>query len=798
MPPRDRPIHGAEIQEKLRDSVSDIGAIRQALGIAPDRLIVLEFNTLDPAARGTLEQRLNAMVLDEQRVTRNGDQLIRMLVQFPTVDSIGKLEAELGQYQRGDPSKIILPTGLRRSFFDGLETIRKVRQKDRMGRQIESEGFPDQERFPLDVDLWHPGADKLALDMLDQVRQLCQGFGGRVTDELKTRNLLLVRVQVSRELAETLLDLDWVAHIDLPPRLPKCYEYIFSDSSIIPRIDPPTGAEPIVCVIDSGVLSAHILLRGWVAEAQDFNSGEGSAVDQQGHGTQVAGLAVYGSIAKCLDEQEWNPKVRVACAKVLRRHEFDDSVTTFPPEHRAEALIERAIRHFHSEHNCRVFNLSIGNRHQVYAGGRQFPWAELLDDLARELDIVIVVAAGNVAEPPMPDNARTHRQFKEGVRDLLMNDPAARICSPATAAIALTIGAIARSDSPRTRDSFAASPRGTPSPFSRTGPGYEVSKTSCGVKPDFVAYGGNFAIKSFGSDARWVVMDSHLGEPTTRLDTDGDRPLMAATGTSYAAPQVSHAAALVSAAIPAGMGEGMANVIRAVLGVCAAPPECDPAWLGPINGSDPLRMLYRVGYGAVDAIRATESDPNDVVAFGHDAVKEDHWHVYAVPVPDEFMDGKGARGIAVALAYDPPVRSSRKEYLARTMWLDVFKGLTVEQVAEFRSPHIGNGSPPPLPQRFHLGSQPGKQAIQWSTLQVRRKLWTRATQLPHVGDGSSPILHIVVGCQNRFPHDDSRTQRYGIALRFWHKDPSVDLYQYLKANLRARATVQVQARRLQN
>jgi|GEM_PF-5578116 len=43
------------------------------------------------------------------------------------------------------------------------------------------------------------------------------------------------------------------------------------------------------------------MLRGWVVEERDFESGENTAVDRNGHGTAVAGLVVYGDIARCID-----------------------------------------------------------------------------------------------------------------------------------------------------------------------------------------------------------------------------------------------------------------------------------------------------------------------------------------------------------------------------------------------------------------------------------------------------------------------------------------------------------------
>lgn len=73
--------------------------------------------------------------------------------------------------------------------------------------------------------------------------------------------------------------------------------------------------------------------------------------------------------------------------------------------------------------------------------------------------------------------------------------PSARIAEPATAALALSVGALSRFDAPQTRrgearigDHAIAAAREI-APFSRTGPG-----AFKGVKPDVVDIGGNWVM----------------------------------------------------------------------------------------------------------------------------------------------------------------------------------------------------------------------------------------------------------------------------------------------------------------
>ena len=152
---------------------------------------------------------------------------------------------------------------------------------------------------------------------------------------------------------------------------------------------------------------------------------------------------------------------------------------------------------------------------------------------------------------------------------------------------------------------------------------------------------------------------------------------------------------------------------------------------------------------------------------------------------------KGARGITVALAYDPPVRSSRKEYLARTMFVDVLQGLTTQEVSLYKAKFRGAGQPPSTPGEAALDFRPPSIGPQWSTLQVRRIAWARSPRLRRDAGGNQN-LHIVVGCQRRFSTGLDSKQGYGLVVNFWHSGEEVQLYQELRARIRQPVRIRVQ------
>jgi subtilisin family serine protease len=783
--PSDRVVHAQAVNYGFTQVSDQISASRQRIGIDPDRLFVLEFDSINLNLRDSVE-RYQAWVVDEYLQKNGEDENYRFLIQFPTETSRQLFMEDLQLYGSESEEAVTLPLGMRSTFFDALQDVRKPSRQERIGVRLAQEGLPEQETFYLDVDFWHPPNDGENQNLQTQIRSLCRQMDGAVLDEVRTASLFLARIRANPALAEVLMDLDLVARVDLPPVLAPAYTKMF-DTALPESLPVPSGEDPIVCVVDSGVLSGHPLLVNWVIEEHDFDTGEDTPTDLNGHGTSVAGLVVYGSVAECLETQVWQPKVKICSAKVLRNGAFDCPV--FPDDRRVEAITEEAIRYFVRERQCKIFNLCLGIEYEVYGDGRQFAWAEKLDELARELDIVIVVSAGNRSNPPIPDDSLTREQLQETLRDRLLNDPEQRLCNPATAALALTVGAIASSDAigrddidggVRLRDAFAVAPLAAPPPFTRIGSGYASNPSAPSVKPDLIDYGGNYALQTIaGSGLRWVTNHLNLGEPTLCLEQNG-RFVGARIGTSFAAPHVAHAAAIGMAGLKSVLGRlPSANLIRALVGSAAQLPPCPEGWLGDENS-----ILRSVGYGICSVEDLAWSRQNRVRLVTEDTIEDNKLHVYRVEVPEIFLATRGKRGVTVALAYDPPVRASRREYLARTMLVEVLQGLTTEEVELYRAKQE---EPKNLPTGAEIDLRPTKSRLQWSTLQVRSKTWQRRPMFSVPKGEEERAMHFVVRCQQRFPSDDS-FQRYGLVIVLWHESEEIELYQALQNQVVLRAT----------
>ena len=285
----------------------------------------------------------------------------------------------------------------------------------------------------------------------------------------------------------------------------------------------------------------------------------------------------------------------------------------------------------------------------------------------------------------------------------------------------------------------------------------------------------------------WRRNDPQLGEPTLNRDFATGHLLRAVCGTSFAAAQVTHIAARMEAALRNEFQTAPSqNLVRALLVSSARPHDNVNSYV------DKGDVLNTVGYGE-PRVEYCWSTPNRVSLVAEDIVGYRTFHVYSLVVPEDFIQEPGKRSISVALAYDPPTRLSRRDYIATAMWLEVFGGLTSEQVVEYRSKYQGDGESPKTPNRNKLNFSPAGQTIRMSTVQKRSWSSNQGTVFLNRPDPNGDAsVHIFVGCQPRFPNplgEDS--QRYALVVTLEHDSQNIDVYQQVRARVRTRVRIGV-------
>ena len=296
------------------------------------------------------------------------------------------------------------------------------------------------------------------------------------------------------------------------------------------------------------------------------------------------------------------------------------------------------------------------------------------------------------------------------------------------------------------------------------------------IKPELCDLGGN---RAYDGTTRNLRSLNELSVVSTNRDYL--RRLFAAdVGTSFAAPRVANMASKLSGAFP----EASANLLRALLASSAAIPAAARERLDGISSNAALQVC---GYGRPDFGRARFSEENRVVLYSDTHVNHDNFHVYEIPIPDDFLTGRDARTIEVTLAYDPPVRHSRFDYLGAKMNFRLIRGRTLDEVTDaFRRPPSGAVPVDGLTNtRWNCDMEPTPTAREGGTLQ---KAVFPMQRRPRHDYGDT--YHLVVRCEKKWARPEHTPQRYAIVVVL-RQEGAVNIYQQIRQRIRAEARARI-------
>ena len=260
-----------------------------------------------------------------------------------------------------------------------------------------------------------------------------------------------------------------------------------------------------VTLLDTGVSRAHPLIQpaldGSDRHAADFSWG---VEDLKGHGTQMAGLALYGDLTPNLNQP--NPVVvrnRLESVKLLpdageNAHHLLGAVSRDGID-----VVEQIYP------RRRTFTVTATTGEDTPHDGAPTSWSSEMDQLAsgvsgqRDERRLILVAVGNT------DNFR----FGSGDYLNLCDDPDNEVQSPAQAWNAITVGAYTEKHQlPAGEPVTPLAPFGDLSPASRTA----SWSSSWPLKPDVVLEGGNWAVSRMPPPMRhgWLsLLSTHHNYP---------------------------------------------------------------------------------------------------------------------------------------------------------------------------------------------------------------------------------------------------------------------------------------------
>ncbi|NTI64159.1 S8 family peptidase [Agrobacterium rhizogenes] len=750
-PERDGPRHSAKLRDELNAARDEQRLRRKPEFVNPTLILRVQMT-------GALQEA----DWEQLGLTVLSSDADRTLVLFASNDEMAEFRARLDAYQRGAPAG--QKNAPYNNFIGGIETIGSVEPRDRIGIRFREDGlvetanFLDGENYLLDIEIWDLGERRLRERKLDDIVRYIEARGGEVFDQYIGPSITMLRARLRGKLVRTLLTIEEVASVDLPPRPDLVTaEAIDMVLAVAPPLNEVDQAAPVIGIIDSG-LNAHPFLDGIVAGSIAVPQDLGTA-DVWGHGTRVAGIAAFGDLRAQLATGELRRGSKICAAKVTNDEGGFDDRRLVPSQMR------EAITRLNEEFGCRIFVISLGDKKRVFDGGKVGTWAATLDELARERNVVIIVSAGN-------RGPRAGNRVEQGVTEYpnYLLEAANRLLEPAGAMNVITVGSIAQGEGldadmagdVRVRPITRAN---EPSPFSRVGPGL-----GGGTKPDLVDVGGTLIFDPVVARLRGGEDRPSAGVLTLNHNYL-NRLFTAGSGTSYSAPRVGFSAGQILARFPG----ASANLVRALLINSAEVPQQASERL-QILGSEAVRSVC--GHGLIDLERAGFSDDARVTLYTEDDLPLDHFAVYRIPIPEVFQEGNTERTIRVTLAYDPPVRHTRNDYAGVGMSFRLVRGCEPNFIFEhYRKRAEVEGPFPEMENRFNCKLEPGPKVREKSS--VQRASITFKRGIEQYGDS----YYLVVRCESGWATHVDR-QPFAVVVELLQK-AEVRLYERLRQRVRA-------------
>lgn len=375
----------------------------------------------------------------------------------------------------------------RRRLIDAIRAIRSASLRALW--TDDDDVFPSSDTKVFWWEIWLPVRSDRNV-VVDSFCDLAEGAGIRVASgriEFPERTVLLAYTSLER-MNRSMLILNSIAELR---RAKETAEFFDSKevteqgewlNEALERLRfSPAGAEvPHVCILDTGVNRGHPLIAPALAGADLHTIDPAWNVDDEhGHGTSMAGLALFGDIAHLLESDAPEQLVhRLESVKLMR----DDGGNGYDPQHHGYLTIQAVARpEITAPSRQRLYGMMVTARDNRDRG-RPSAWSAALDRLASDADAqgetprLFVISGGNIDDPNAwaqhPSSNAT-----DGIHD------------PAQSWNVLTIGAftelvsIAGED---TEDYKPIAPEGGLSPFSSTSATWQGHWP---LKPDIVFEG---------------------------------------------------------------------------------------------------------------------------------------------------------------------------------------------------------------------------------------------------------------------------------------------------------------------
>lgn len=563
-------------------------------------------------------------------------------------------------------------------------------------------------------------------------------------------------------------------------------EFIFR---MLERTTFASPGSPAVCILDRGVNRGHPLLEHALPEGDNLAyKDEWGSADRRGHGTAMAGLALYGADLgeRLLSDEALQLQYGLEAIKII-----PDFGENNPPDYGPITVGSVARIELEAPHRPRVICMAVtADDKEQWAPTL---WSAAIDQMCSGATDgerrLMIVSAGNYPHEIVAS------EYPKANHETSIQDPA-------QAWNALTVGAFTRKvmiEDPDLAGFNPLAPGGGLCPSSTTSCGW--TRRDWPLKPDIVMEGGNYAHDAAGRV--WDVDDLSL--LTTAVSRDGAL-LTSMRDTSAATALAAGYAATLQAEYPSLWPES----IRGLLIHSARWTKAMIEEFPPSRRHDRLRCY---GYGVPNLGFARECGSRRATMIVQDsfrpfcwddekkAVRTNHMHVHALPWPIQVLqdlDDTRLR-MRVTLSYFIEPSPGRKgwnvkhRYQSHGLRFDVKR--PEEDMGQFHQRLSRDAWPD--------GNRPNSTVSDSRNWLLREDLRTKGSVHSDFWDGTAAELaasgHIAVypitGWWRERPNHlgYEKEARYSLIVTLYSHDASVDVYGMISTAIENRTDITISA-----
>jgi hypothetical protein len=648
LPPRERIAHAASLSSKFNVAWRSLGEQRQqrkALSLPTRDGCYLEVvgQTGYELTANSLEDRRSKKTLGARLISVSVDcnEETHAIVYIPSGQE-NKFLKKIQDYADSTKDKEKKPQN--KKLIESIEDIKLALLEDLW--QDPKADFPNE--TSVWCELWLRTENKKTDEVISKTQELCSAIGIETNKErldFPERSVIVIRAN-REQLQELYAQSDNLAELRLAKEPVSFWSslYPYEQSEAVDDLLDRVIADDkgvSVCILDSGINNGHRLLEPFCSDHEkETYHPEWNPNDQEGHGTQMAGIALFGDLQEALESRNLvTINHRLFSGKILPPSNLPVNNPKLYGDITAQTISKSEIKiPDRIPHYC----LAVTAKHET-DNGRPSSWSAEVDKQAfgdEEIKRLILISAGNatniVPQQVLIDYPEINKKLS--------------IQSPAQAWNALTVGAFTEKEritDPDYRDYNPLAQHGELSPHSTTSLNWKDKKWP--NKPDIVLEGGNLLKTPDGTidgcDELCVLTTSHrtIGKQFELFDA-----------TSAATAKAAWMAAQIQSFVPNAWPE----TIRALMVHSAEwTPQLIAQFGIDLKRKGDIGSLLRIaGYGVPDLKKASECAVNQLTLIAQETIQPfekdgstNIMHFYELPWPKEVLQSLGEQDVTLRI-----------------------------------------------------------------------------------------------------------------------------------------------------